>query len=513
MAVACSADGIRLFAAEGNGWRDGPILTSIDAGKTWNVTSAPSNNWNSVASSADGTRLVAAGEDGPIYTSTNGGLTWGAGSSLTEGWYAVACSADGSRFAAANGLTDGGDSAAKGFIYTAPYSGPAFAASGPVIDWTSIASSSEGTRLVAAGADGPTWAIYTSSDPPTTWVRTSAPITNWASVASSADGTKLVAAADPGPIYASTNSGSTWAKTTAPLTNWSSIAVSADANTIVALALGYGLFTGEEPGPIYVSTDSGATWTQAKAPVEFWSSVACSADGRICVAVADDAPDYDAVDPCYTNGGVVYTSTDSGATWTPQAGAPSAFWSSVASSRDGSKMAAAPLFGPIYLSTNSGRDWFATSSPSLGWSAIVSSADGKNLVARSSGPLYASSDSGASWFQANVPAGNWSAIALSSDGGRLVAVGNPGPIYRLPFPTPLLPMLSMPKLLLSTSGGGLRLEWLVPSAPFLLQENSDLSTSDWTDVPGTPTLNFTNLHDEAIIQPHQNRAFFRLKQR
>jgi hypothetical protein len=58
-----------------------------------------------------------------------------------------------------------------------------------------------------------------------TWIQTSAPAdTNWISIASSADGSKLVAVANggiynivgilygtlPGPIYTSTNSGLTW---------------------------------------------------------------------------------------------------------------------------------------------------------------------------------------------------------------------------------------------------------------------------------------------------------------
>ncbi|MGO8676363.1 MAG: hypothetical protein ACLQVX_10895 [Limisphaerales bacterium] len=41
------------------------------------------------------------------------------------------------------------------------------------------------------------------------WTLTSAPLTNWSCVASSADGTKLVAAVNGGLIYASTNSGAT----------------------------------------------------------------------------------------------------------------------------------------------------------------------------------------------------------------------------------------------------------------------------------------------------------------
>jgi hypothetical protein len=66
-AVASSADGTKLVAASGPSWvvpefivSPGRIFTSTDAGATWITTRAPTNTWASVASSADGTKLVAA---------------------------------------------------------------------------------------------------------------------------------------------------------------------------------------------------------------------------------------------------------------------------------------------------------------------------------------------------------------------------------------------------------------------------------------------------------------------
>src|SRR5207247_763494 len=70
--------------------------------------------------------------------------------------------------------------------------------------WNSVASSADGTKLVAAGGDTYCgyfvcylylFPIYTSADPGVTWTQTSAPNNYWSSVASSADGTKLVGAA------------------------------------------------------------------------------------------------------------------------------------------------------------------------------------------------------------------------------------------------------------------------------------------------------------------------------
>src|SRR5438128_6868356 len=66
------------------------------------------------------------------------------------------------------------------------------------------------------------------------WTRTSAPITNWTAVASSADGRKLVAVVGPGPIYTSADSGATWTMTSAPLKGWSCVASSAAGTKLAA---------------------------------------------------------------------------------------------------------------------------------------------------------------------------------------------------------------------------------------------------------------------------------------
>jgi photosystem II stability/assembly factor-like uncharacterized protein len=81
-------------------------------------------------------------------------------------------------------------------------------------------------------------------------------------------------------------------------------------------------------GYIYTSTDSGVTWTQQTGSgSRNWSNVASSADGNKLVGVV-------------AFGGYIYTSADSGATWTQQTSAGSNDWYSVASSTDGNKLIA-----------------------------------------------------------------------------------------------------------------------------------------------------------------------------
>jgi len=68
-------------------------------------------------------------------------------------------------------------------------------------------------------------------------------------------------------------------------------------------------------------------------------------------------------------------------TWNPTSETDSYYWQSVASSSDGTKLAAVVDGGGIYTSTDSGETWTQTSAPYLGWQSVASSSDGNKLVA------------------------------------------------------------------------------------------------------------------------------------
>jgi hypothetical protein len=46
---------------------------------------------------------------------------------------------------------------------------------------------------------------------------------------------------------------------------------------------------------------------------------------------------------------------------------------------------------------------------------------------------------------------------------------------------------------------------------FGLQQNSDLTTTNWTGVTNLPVLNLTNLHNQVVLPPAAGNSFFRLK--
>jgi hypothetical protein len=319
--------------------------------QTWiQQTNAPSKNWASVASSADGSKLVAVAyiELGGIYTSTNSGVTWTQTNAapVNLAWSSVASSADGTKLVA---LADSyyPEADFQGGIYISTNSGVSWfqtsAPSGNTDNWSSVASSADGCKLVAVmqandGADG---GIYTSTDSGADWTLTSAPNTNWISVASSADGTKLAAVVGRfessviGGIYTSTNSGADWTLTSAPITYWNSIASSADGNTLVVAGNG-----------IYISTNSGASWFQTFSSTSllqaFQSSVASSADGNKLVAVLGGVGIYTWPWPLPFPPGKIG--------WKQQTNAPAQSWTSVASSADGSKLVAVVMSGGIWTS-------------------------------------------------------------------------------------------------------------------------------------------------------------------
>ena len=236
---------------------------------------------------------------------------------------------------------------------------------------------------------------------------------NWSSIAGSTDGSKLVAAAWGGKIHTSSDAGANWTEHPgAGDRNWLAVASSADGNKLAALY--------DWGGYIFTSSDAGANWTARGVPGSHnWTAIASSADGNRLVAVAKDS--------------TVFTSSDAGITWTAQANSGSRKWSAVASSADGNKLVATATGGRIYTSANAGATWTERAADGLhNWTAVTISDDGQKLSATAGGGgyIYSSNDGGATWVaqtSAGVP--NWSAVASSADGSKIAAAAYGGAIY------------------------------------------------------------------------------------
>ncbi len=112
-AIAASTNGARLiaFGVGGSGaGGGGGVWTSTNSGATWISNTIVLSDYQScyaVASSADGTKLSIATHDGglannegSIYYSTNGGTTWTLSDAPYKQWNSIACSTDGSKLVA-----------------------------------------------------------------------------------------------------------------------------------------------------------------------------------------------------------------------------------------------------------------------------------------------------------------------------------------------------------------------------------------------------------------------------
>jgi len=264
--------------------------------------------------------------------------------------------------------------------------------------WSAVASSSDGSKLIAGATGNFGGQLYTSTDSGVSWTPRESQ-RYWNGVASSADGTKLVAVdyygtGIGGRIYTSTDSGVTWTPRESAR-RWNAVCSSSDGTKLVAVV---------QSGQIYTSTDSGVTWTPRES-ARNWRSVASSSNGSKLVAAA--------------NGGQLYTSTDSGVTWTARDSVRA--WTGVASSSSGAQLVATDTGGFIYTSSNSGTTWSPRDSI-RNWTKVASSADGTKLLACTIyTQLYVSTDSGATWA-ARENGRNWAGVASSSDGAKLVAV-------------------------------------------------------------------------------------------
>lgn len=322
---------IRVAGSGAGGWRIaqnagqtilvGNILDNF--GSSWALRDSP-RNWEAIASSADGRKLVAVVNGSQIFTSTNYGANWTARGGAAA-WSCVASSGDGVKLVAGINGSSLHTSADSGVTWTPRISG----------NWSGVASSLDGVMLVAASNGGQ---LFTSANSGANWTPRLGNF-NWSSAASSGDGLRLVATVQGGQIYTSANAGVNWTPRDSNRA-WTSVASSSDGSRLVAAV---------NNGILYLSTDFGTNWTAAGpgSPLA-WTSVASSADGAKLAAVV--------------NLGSLYVSTDSGGTWLQRSGIPSLGWNTVASSSDASTLAVAGSMTQIYVSSQ------ATTTPgTAGW--------------------------------------------------------------------------------------------------------------------------------------------------
>jgi hypothetical protein len=296
--LASSADGSILYASGGT-TNYHKIFASTNSGDTWFETDQPAtNSFYCLATSADGTRVVAARNlppntpanstnDTPFFISTNQGASWTAFGEPTTNWtLSVAMSADG-QFVV-GGMMQRNPSK-PGYVCLSTNSGNTWSSRQvPTIYATPcVTATSDGRKLSVLISTNSDYinCLLTTTNAGLTWVTntiTDASLNyHWQSLASSADGTVLIVAGTyriSSKTYAcvSTNAGVSWTPQllTSKMYIPGSVAASADGTRLALVSFW---------GPSYISTNSGMSW-QSVSPNTNWQSVVSSADGGLLVA-------------------------------------------------------------------------------------------------------------------------------------------------------------------------------------------------------------------------------------
>ena len=201
--------------------------------------------------------------------------------------------------------------------------------SAPSIDARGVAGSADGGRIYAVGND--LTGVYASSDSGSTWAQVSGTqlAGTWSSVACSANGQIVYAQPTSGTIQKSITGGATWSSTGTSATS-AAIACTADGST---------LFTG---------------------------NIACSGNGKYLAELVS---------------GVIYISTNGAGSWNPIAVAPAASVTCLGASSDCTRLVAGVNNGLLYASSNLGATWTALTASNQVWSAAWMSPDGSRYAA------------------------------------------------------------------------------------------------------------------------------------
>jgi hypothetical protein len=389
-------------------------------------------------------------------------------------------------------------------------------------NWSSLASSADGSILYASGGTTNYHVIFISTNHGTTWTPTTLPMTNsFFRLATSSDGSRVVAARNlpPNtsktstnitPFFISTNFGANWTATGDSTTNWTLFfTMSADGAVLIggvesrALALKW----------VCISTNFGNTWTSTPLP-SFYAdtSVAESANGQKMFVLI--STNVSSLPNC------ILTTTNIGQTWSTNVITPNYYWQSLASSADGNVLLAAGSYNSLRntyacVSTNGGTSWTPQLLTSKMYSpgAVAVSADGSRLTLISHNDcIYFSTNTGMSWIQMDAPSTNWQTVISSADGGFLAAcaggsyttTNGVGGIWTY-TDTP------QPLLNLASTTTDVILSWTIPSTNYVLQTSPDLMTGGWQNLTNAPATNLDNFRYLLALPLTGTNTFYRLK--
>ena len=302
---------------------------------------------------------------------------------------------------------------------------------GPNLNWSSIASSSDGTRICGCGSYGNN-IVYTGLQSGSTWnwtQQTSLPNVGWNSITSNSDGTML-AVCGSNVVYTGVFENSNWIWSpqqisgVQPNVTWSSIASNSSGNNLVIVENAYGnVCTGEFISSTWSWTLQTNGLPSPSGVVPFFSTASDSTGTKLVVAGYNNA----------TNNNIVYTGVFDGTSWT---------WtnvlqisvslystiSSVASNSLGDKLVLGILTGSVYTGLYDGISWTWTPQidlPNVPWYSVASNSLGDRIVVGGVNTyVYTGVLTGTTvtWIQQTTIGNNiWFSVASDSTGNNIFA--------------------------------------------------------------------------------------------
>jgi len=404
----------RLYIKTGGTWTD----RTPDTGGTNGSEVDDFNPWVAVTVSADGTRVAAVPDVGFILISN----------SPFTSWTRVDLTATGSARKTWQGIVFRGGYNMTGILWdgrlltltNGTWSGP----TNPLeTDWDDVvmASSANGQNMIAAVYGKSVWISENSG---VNWNRQSVGVqendVDWLCVAMSANGTHAAAAAEDGYLYLyrpnpSTNS-NTWSRVdSAGIRWWNAVGVSQNGQYMYAAVY---------DGYIYGSSDSGETWIRDVSPgsYETWNGIVVRSSEGFAVTEDGSMFKLNIATPPSTSPTLVSKTS------TPLA------WRSVDSSNDGEIAVAVVYNGSVYTSGDSGESWTPRADPGVRpWIAVTLSENGKRRLVLSEDGVFAISSTTTKYAYAGLniwtdisttppaPGHVWSSIDSSDDFSVLLA--------------------------------------------------------------------------------------------
>jgi hypothetical protein len=166
-------------------------------------------------------------------------------------------------------------------------------------------------------------------------------------------------------------------------------------------------------------------------------------------------------------------------------------WITVFSSEDKRRIVFARDSGPIFFSENTGSSWRYINQPGRYEFTLSTTSKGTVMVAA----LSFTNISTANITDEKMATRNWYSVVSAADGSKLVLTGGPSQ--------------SAPVLNIVNSGNNILISWSASFAGFILQQNIDLTTTNWVNVKSSVDKVETQFVVTLPVADGNN--FFRLK--